>query len=157
MNRRHISLFAAAAVTLATAFAAGSASAIAESNDSLGVRNGASSETYTQNRALPDRAVESQSSSATVEGMSPSDESTTDDETSYLDESSNDSDEAMDSTVATPPESVTRGAIVTAPGPIVLPDEPRFTPETGDAQYGSKVAPYTYGPSANRFNDATGK
>ena len=42
------------------------------------------------------------------------------------------------------------------------PDEPRYTPETGDAEYGSKlnpqhsIPPAAGGPSA-RFNDATGQ
>ena len=155
MNRRHTSLFAAVALTLATAFAANSAFAIAESNDSLNSPNSATSETYRQNRALPDQAVDSQSSGTTIEGLSPSDESSTDEDVNSSDESVTDSDEARD--VAPPPDTISGSATVTTPRPRVLPDEPRFTPETGDAQYGSKVAPYTYGPSANRFNDATGQ
>jgi hypothetical protein len=52
----------------------------------------------------------------------------------------------------TPPDQ----AVVVAPS-----DEPRYTPETGNAEYGSKlnphgVGPFTAAPPA-RFNDATGQ
>jgi hypothetical protein len=130
---------------------------MAESNDSLGVQNGPTSEAYSPNGAMPDQAVESQSSSNTMEGMASSDESSAYQDMDSQDESSNDADEALDSAAATPPAAISDSATVTTPQPTYLPDEPRFTPETGDAQYGSKVAPYTYGPSANRFNDATGQ
>jgi len=152
MNRRHTHLFATAAVTLATAFAAGTALAMAESNDSLNAQTSAGSETYSQSTVAPDEAVDSGApASDTTEGMGPSDESNDQDMSS-----SDDSDASSDMSVPDD-SSASEGDIVTTPQPLVLPDEPRFTPETGDAQYGSKIAPYTYGPSANRFNDATGQ
>jgi hypothetical protein len=46
--------------------------------------------------------------------------------------------------------------------PYVTPtDQPRYTPETGNAEYGSKLNPYTIRPLTvqppSRFNDATGQ
>ena len=41
------------------------------------------------------------------------------------------------------------------PAYIAPPNSPRYTPETGDAEYGSKLDPV--GPQSNRFNDATGQ
>jgi hypothetical protein len=53
--------------------------------------------------------------------------------------------------------AVSGSTLVTRTRPVYIfpPDQPRYTPETGDAQYGSKLDPA--GPSANRFNDATGQ
>ena len=41
------------------------------------------------------------------------------------------------------------------PAYVAPPNSPRYTPETGDAEYGSKLDPV--GPQSNRFNDATGQ
>src|SRR5215472_5485312 len=142
MNRRHTHLFATAAVTLATAFAAGTALAMAESNDSLNAQTSAGSETYSQSTVAPDEAVDSGAPATdATEGMSPSDE--------LNDQNMSSSDDSDASSDASIPDDSEGSVIVTTPQPLVLPHEPRFTPETGDAQYGSKIAPYTYGPSAN--------
>jgi hypothetical protein len=61
--------------------------------------------------------------------------------------------------------TVTSGSVVVAEPAIVTPtepDEPLYTPETGDAQYGSKLEPERSMPPAavvppSRFNDATGQ
>ena len=60
-------------------------------------------------------------------------------------------DMAAPASVQLVPESVTPG-----------PDEPRYVPETGDAQYGPKLSPDHAAPPgtvapSNRFNDATGQ
>jgi hypothetical protein len=61
--------------------------------------------------------------------------------------------------------TATNGRVVVAEPAIVTPtepDEPLYTPETGDAQYGSKLEPERSMPPAaveppSRFNDATGQ
>jgi hypothetical protein len=89
------------------------------------------------------------------------------------DTTSNDSsDQASDSSIradeqpARPIAYSSETTVVTSPQRdtvVVTPaDEPRYVPETGDAQYGSKLAPENrlapgeVAPPA-RFNDATGQ
>ncbi len=65
---------------------------------------------------------------------------------------------------ATAPSSESAQPLPPAEPPAVVsaPDEPRYTPETGDAEYGSKLDPERPMPAAaieppSRFNDATGQ
>lgn len=64
---------------------------------------------------------------------------------------------AAEGPAAAPSEpAVTEPAPVyeSVPAYIAPPDSPRYTPETGDVEYGSKLRPV--GPQSDRFNDATG-
>jgi len=183
-NRRKHAL--ATVVALAAALGAGSALAMAESNQSMfGPHTGAqSAATEESSEASQPEAVGS-SQNATVQSQ--------DDENGYMPDEAADSDDsdssAMDSDTANTDSDMATGpntaraygpsaapssalggaatpddtAAAEAPAPvyesvpayIAPPDSPRYTPETGDAQYGSKIDPV--GPQSNRFNDATGQ
>ena len=80
------------------------------------------------------------------------------------------SSQAMDSSaVITVPAPDSSGQVIEGPAVISPPSnaasptpstEPRYVPETGDAQYGSKLLPYDRTFQASppaRFNDATGQ
>ena len=195
MTRRRTPLFATAALTVATAFAASTALAIAESNDSMSSQSVSSDARYPSNPGMnaPDQAADSQS----LNSSSDTDEDAMDSSNSSSDadqdmDSTDDSDDSSDnitspdvdssgasaagisSTQASSTTSLNSGSqiaeapsddatavsgstVVTRTRPVYIfpPDQPRYTPETGDAQYGSKLDPT--GPSANRFNDATGQ
>jgi hypothetical protein len=81
-------------------------------------------------------------------------------------------DAPTDATIVTPstgsttvitPSSESAIVVPVEPPAVVSPsDEPRYTPETGDAEYGSKLNPERTTPPAAaeppaRFNDATGQ
>jgi len=195
MTRRRTPLFATAALTVATAFAASTALAIAESNDSMSSQSVSSDARYPSNPGMnaPDQAADSQS----LNSSSDTDEDAMDSSNSSSDadqdmDSTDDSDDSSDnitspdvdssgassagisstqassttrldsgSQIAEAPSddatAVSGSTLVTRTRPVYIfpPDQPRYTPETGDAQYGSKLDPA--GPSANRFNDATGQ
>jgi hypothetical protein len=200
MTRRRTPLFATAALTVATAFAASSALAIAESNDSMSSQSVSADARYPTHPGMnaPDQAADSQSlnsssgtdedamdssnsSSNTDQDMDSTDDSSANDPSSSSDnitspnvDSSGASAVGISSTQASSTRSLDSGSqiaeapsddatavsgstVVTRTRPVYIfpPDQPRYTPETGDAQYGSKLDPT--GPSANRFNDATGQ
>jgi hypothetical protein len=213
MTRRRTHRFATAALTLATAFAASTALAIAESNDSMSQQSVSSTDARypsDQSMSAPDQTIDSRSlnassdtdedamnsqdsSSDTDQDMDSNNDSSCDqdmnsNEDSSSDDQSSSSDDVsspdVDSSAASaagissthassttldssgseiaeaPSENATPvsgGAVVMRTRPVYVfpPDQPRYTPETGDAQYGSKLDPE--GPSANRFNDATGQ
>jgi hypothetical protein len=199
MTRRRTPLFATAALTLATALAASTALAIAESNDSMNSQSMSSTDARYPGANVngPDQAVDSQSfnssSDTDEDAMSSRDSSSDTDQGMDSDEDSSSGDPSSSSDNITSPDvdssgasaagisstqassttlnsgsqiaeapsddatAVSGNAIVTRTRPVYIfaPDQPRYTPETGDAQYGSKLDPA--GPSANRFNDATGQ
>jgi hypothetical protein len=217
MTRRRTHLFATAALTVATAFAASTALAIAESNDSMNLRDPSANAQSPSEQGLsaPDQAADSQSlnpssdrdegamdsqdsssdadmsskdDSGSDQGMDSNDDSSSDERSNSSDDTSNPDVDSRGASAAgisstqasstttlgssgsqiaeTPSANATRAsadALVTQPvyvtrtQPVYVfpPDQPRYTPETGDAQYGSKLDPT--GPSANRFNDATGQ
>lgn len=200
MTRRRTPLFATAALSIATAFAASTALAIAESNDSMRSQGLSGDARYPSNPSMnaPDQAADSQSlnsssdtdedamdssnsSSDTDQDMDSTDDSSADEPSSSSDnitspdvDSSGASAAGISSTQASsttsldsrsqiaeaPSEDATAvsgSTVVTRTRPVYIfpPDQPRYTPETGDAQYGSKLDPA--GPAANRFNDATGQ
>jgi len=118
-------------------------------------------------------ASEDDSGYATYESVSSDDSDTT---AMNPDESDTDSDTAAGPSAApayganTPSTTTVEGPaaapsepIATEPAPvyesvpayIAPPNSPRYTPETGNAEYGSKLDPV--GPQSNRFNDATGQ
>jgi hypothetical protein len=179
----------ATVVALAAALGAGSALAMAESNQGVyGSNTSAQSATTEGSReALPLQAVDAS------RAMAPQVNAPEDDDSRYVaDEAAggDDSDTSAvnsvgsdtDSDMATQPSAAPAyGAdtpsTATVEGPATAPSEPaatepapvyesvpayiappnspRYTPETGDAEYGSKLDPV--GPQSNRFNDATGQ
>jgi hypothetical protein len=63
--------------------------------------------------------------------------------------------ESSDLAAAAPEPGLAEGRVVrSVPAYAAAPGSPRYTPETGDVEYGSKLRPT--GPESNRFNDATG-
>jgi hypothetical protein len=183
---------------VAAAFAASTALAIAESNDSMSWQSDSSTDArYPADQALtaPDQAIDSRSlnsssdtdeaaidspDSSSAQDMDSNDESSSDERSSSDNTSSPDEDSSgasaagisatqasstmlgsSGSEVAEVPSAdatdVSGSIVVTRTRPVYIfpPDQPRYTPETGDAQYGNKLDPT--GPSANRFNDATGQ
>jgi len=185
----------AAVMALLTAFATGSALAIAHSSDQYGSTqdDATNPSTYSSNPSamgssdVSDHALgapEQGSDSAQVgspahssepptqtysPSYSPSD-AASDTEPAHATigpavESSTTYGPTSDATIVTPsPEAATTtDETPTEPSAIVSPiDEPRYTPETGDAEYGSKLnrerslPPAAVEPAA-RFNDATGQ
>ena len=190
----------ATVVTLAAALAAGSALAMAESNQSMFGAGVSAQSTTTQDEASPPQAaypsqpqagasVDEQNGYASDEaaGLDNSAMESNDSDNSAME--SNDSDNSAmesaetdaDSGMAAQPNTARaygpsasststveeappdEAASVAAPAPvyesvpayIAPPNSPRYTPETGDAEYGSKLNPT--GPQSNRFNDATGQ
>lgn len=194
----------ATVVTLAAALAAGSALAMAESNQSMFGASVSAQSTTTQDEASPPQAAYPSQSQAGTSVDEPngfsSDEAAGSDDSDNSAMESNDSDNSAlesgdydnsaeanadsanaDSDMAaqantaraygpsasstatvedTPPDEA---ASVAAPAPvygsvpayIAPPNSPLYTPETGDAEYGSKLNPA--GPQSDRFNDATGQ
>ncbi|HZI84131.1 MAG TPA: hypothetical protein VFF44_09475 [Casimicrobiaceae bacterium] len=188
MNRPR-SVLAASIIALAAAMAGGSALG-AQVDYGLNAQSNATNESNEPaRRSTDDQAVDSSRSmslpdadSANVGGSmgedsdassdnsmsSPADAS---DGTSDVDSSStmNAQPESSNQAINSPAESATTVVSPGASAVVVTPaepayvgpaDEPRYTPETGDAQYGSKlnsgVAPFSAAPP-NRFNDATGQ
>lgn len=170
----------ATVVALAAALGAGSALAMAQGDQSMyGPSTSAQSATTEEsNEASQPQAMDS--SQATIQSQNdesmPDEAASSDDsDHSALDSDTADTDSDMasepntaraygpsaSSTVeSAPPDEVASAA---APAPVyesvpayvAPPNSPRYTPETGDAEYGSKLEPV--GPESNRFNDATGQ
>lgn len=174
----------ATVVAVAAALGTGSVLAMAQSNQSYGSNTSAQSATAEESSEVSQPQAMDSSQSMTIQSQddesSMPDEAVGSDDS---DNSAMDSDTAdSDSDMATgpntaraygpsaPPASTVEGAAATdevasattpapvyesVPAYIAPPDSPRYTPETGDAIYGSKLDPV--GPQSNRFNDATGQ
>jgi hypothetical protein len=153
--RNHV--FATAVIALVTAFATGTAFAIASSGD----HNANQSDATNQAMYPSNQAMGSSDQSIAAPGESS-------EQSSQTYGSSNQSAPSSSTTVT---DSYSSGrAIVTPTEPPAVvgpsgPEEPRYTPETGDAEYGPKLDPNTAAGTGApgevspppRFNDATGQ
>jgi len=158
-NRRSRHAFATAAMALLMSLAGGTALAIAGGGQhDTGAQ---SDESYPSSQAM-NSSNEPSSSATDLNSSRDSNDSTEapDQATGYL--------SADSSTVMTaPPDSssqITEGPTAISPpsnaASATPSTEPRYVPETGDAQYGSKLLPYDRTFQASppaRFNDATGQ
>jgi hypothetical protein len=163
-TRKHV--LATAAMTLMTALATGTVFGVASSGSysANGQNDATNQSTYPSGQTIGS----DQSAAAQGAVSSPAESSEPSSQTYGASESSDanaSADSYSTSTTITPSSSTSSSeAVVVRTEPVVVaaPDEPRYVPETGNAEYGSKLTPANQPPLGAaappaRFNDATGQ